>query len=696
MSILVNTGFKVGGAEPLNEYSVRETLDDRDDLVTNGYVYEGMEVYCKDTKIKYRWNGAAWDILDNAPTDDSTHKTTIYENHIDMGKYMLLAKITNANYTNNIIKFSCPNYKGSMDVGFKYEDDMDIYKFELHFNTGSRRENNSYGVTLKQHGLGLYSYPLDNPKNTEPRLEEAIRLYWDYSKGEIYVFLVDTMTAIPHCVLEYTGSGTLLRDNTFVMDDLYNRREGLYGTWEDSKWKSIPYNKLEVPPIYKLGGNGGSAEGLTTYTTLGELGLTAPVTVGEIFSAMPNKTMAMIACEGIEGNPGGSDVTITDVPMSFGILTIKKNELGRFSIEYQNSLQGSACNVKRWIGTLKGLDGTGLYWKQLSTHTTYTSLSELELDTTATLKGITKAMANNSMIAFKVDAMADQSEYNNITHGTVTIYKIEDARIQAIMTDKTSGRTWIGILGGENTIIGWKRVVTESEITNELTNTSTINQIPNAKVVADEIHGKFIDTAVYSDALAMPIGKWRVDSNNKAKQMQNLPVSKAGILEVKYLQGNDGTTAFTGTYKYAMLTYTAIDGNIYKRSFNSDNTVGSIVNDTGWEKIQTGANYSTTEQAVGAWIDGSTVYRKVFIIDSVAAQGTEADVEICNLGFNTQKRIIKLSGSVNSIGNDGFLPYAYYPNCFQFFSYLEDDTVYFKGTWRYPLNSVRIIVEYIK
>ena len=61
MSILVNTGFKVGSAEPLNEYSIRETIDDRDALVTDRYVYEGMEVYCKDTKVKYRWNGAAWE-----------------------------------------------------------------------------------------------------------------------------------------------------------------------------------------------------------------------------------------------------------------------------------------------------------------------------------------------------------------------------------------------------------------------------------------------------------------------------------------------------------------------------------------------------------------------------------------------------------------------------------------------------------
>ena len=304
----------------------------------------------------------------NEGDNNSTHKTVIFENNIDMGKYLLLAKITGANYSNNIIKFSCPNYKGVNDAGFKYENDMDIYKFELHFNTGARRETNSYGVTLKQHGLGLYSYPLSNPKNTEPKIEEAIRLYWDYSKGDIYVFLVDLMTAIPHCVLEYTGSGTLLRKDTFVMDDLYNRRDGLNGTWEDSKWKSIPFNKLEVPPIYELGG--GSAEGLTTYTTIEDLGLTAPVTVGEIFNAMSDNTMAIISCEAIEENTQGDVIHVSDVPVAFGVLTIKKKDNGRFSIEYQNSFRGSVANVRRWIGTLKGLDGTGLIWKELQTEKT--------------------------------------------------------------------------------------------------------------------------------------------------------------------------------------------------------------------------------------------------------------------------------------------------------------------------------------
>ena len=595
MSILVNTGFKVGGAEPLNEYSVRETLDDRDDLVTNGYVYEGMEVYCKDTKIKYRWNGAAWDILDNAPTDESTHKTTIYENNIDMGKYLLLAKITGANYSNNIIKFSCPNYKGTNDTGFKYEDDMDIYKFELHFNTGSRRENNGYGVTLKQHGLGLYSYPLDNPQNTEPRIEEAIRLYWDYSKGDIYVFLVDIMTAIPHCVLEYTGSGTLLKENTFVMDDLYNRREGLNGTWEESRWKSIPYNKLEVPPIHELGGEGSSAEGMTTYTTIEELGLTADATIDDVIGALKDGETALISTDEFTNYKDGMfpNQCTND---QYAVIKVEKERGNRVFIEWRQKEGGAYA-----IG---GLNNSNKFTNW------------------------------NNLVRFKKDGFADDS-----------IIAIGDA-VSADGVIQT-----LENLGFSNDILTWDTGVYR------VSHVSGLINLPSD--IKYEKPGFRLE---HHDCK-----KWGVNHNP-----------------------NTATWALRHSFLYAE------DGNIYHRYYESGAEAGVYKNDTGWRKIQTGINYSTTEQAVGTWIDGSTVYRKVFIVDSVAAQTTEADVEICNLGFNTQKRIIKLSGTVNSIGNEGVLPYAYYPNGFQFFSYLQNDSVYFKGTWKYPLNSVRIIVEYIK
>ena len=287
MGILVNTGFDVGSSSPIDNRTLKDTTVERDALVTDGLVYENLKVYCKDTQTEYRWTGTDWEEVGSGGTaDNSTHKTVTFGDNINMGRYLLLAKITDAKYTtNNIIKFSCPNFKGQGD-GFNYEDDMDILKFELHFNTGSYNTNNDYGVTLKQHGLVLYSYPLNNPQNTAPEIKEAVRVYWDYNNGVVYVFLVDMEVAIPHCVLEYTGSGTLLEENTFVGDTYYNWQDGLNGTWEASNWKSISYDKLETPPIYELGGGSGSTEGSTTYTSLEQLGLTADATIDDVISAL--------------------------------------------------------------------------------------------------------------------------------------------------------------------------------------------------------------------------------------------------------------------------------------------------------------------------------------------------------------------------------------------------------------------------
>ena len=826
MAIDLATGFNIGSKDAIDERQIL-TLEQMKNLDESIYPDKYFAI-CKDNGKLYLYN--VNNIVDSETgkfrvlegntvgdgTTDSAHKTVIFENNIDMGRYLLLAKITNANYANNIIKFSCPDFKGQNDAGFRYEDDMDILKFELHFNTGSMRENNGYGVTLKQHGLVLYSYPLNNPQNTSPEIKEAVRLYWDYSKGEIYVFLVDLMTAIPHCVLEYTGSGTLLRENTFVNDDLYNRMDGANGAWEESKWKSIPYNKLETPPIYELGGESGSVGGTTTYTSLdalnltadatvedvvntlkngesflapvntftnyetifpnkvpndqwnkihiikgtslasshircfsqsgaceylanvnntnivcwndvsgtyndisdniieklgteilkypigkyrinsattgnkftdlpsdvemkcglievngtavgkspftdawvyrmykfecltgtlsyirrlnsgatagqieldtgwckegqsiytslSQLGLTSPITVGEIFNAMPNKTMAILSCEDIADH-------ITDVPTSYGVLTIKKNGRDRFSIDYQNSLQSSPCNVKRWIGTLKGENGTGLYWRLISTQTTYTALSDMELTASANVQDVINALPIGCTALLRTDAFTNWSTlFNGIQYGYLKVEKtvngLSNIELQEVTTPN---RRYFGAQSGGN-FYKWQQVA--SATTDVLDNDSNFNQIPNANLVAREIHGKFINIADYSDALAMPNGKWRVDSNNKANQMQNLPVPRAGILEVKYLHGNDGTTAYTGTYKYAMLTYTAVDGNIYKRSFNSDSTVGIIVNDTGWQKIGVNDTRVTTLETQVSELFQSVSDGKTLVANAITGKG---------------------------------------------------------------------------
>ena len=99
---------------------------------------------------------------------------------------------------------------------------------------------------------------------------------------------------------------------------------------------------------------------IKTYTTIRQLGLTNPVTVGDIFNAMPNSSLAIITCDSIATG-------VTDIPMSPGILTIEKFEKGRFSILYKRSLAGSVAPNELYIGQLKGADGTGLSWKRVCT-----------------------------------------------------------------------------------------------------------------------------------------------------------------------------------------------------------------------------------------------------------------------------------------------------------------------------------------
>ena len=97
---------------------------------------------------------------------------------------------------------------------------------------------------------------------------------------------------------------------------------------------------------------------LKTYTDLSQLGLTAPSTVGEIFNALPDRSLLLLECT-------DTDFNITDVPGSYGLLTIDKINNGRFSIMYKTSLTKSLAANNFFVGNLKGEDGTELTWKRV-------------------------------------------------------------------------------------------------------------------------------------------------------------------------------------------------------------------------------------------------------------------------------------------------------------------------------------------
>ena len=91
----------------------------------------------------------------------------------------------------------------------------------------------------------------------------------------------------------------------------------------------------------------------------------------------------------------------------------------------------------------------------------YVALSELGLDTTATINDIIGAMVDGSVFMYKTDVFDYATEYNNIQYGTVTIHKQSGHRVQVLMTDKDTGNLYVGRMNNTNKIVKWAKMITD-------------------------------------------------------------------------------------------------------------------------------------------------------------------------------------------------------------------------------------------
>ena len=165
------------------------------------------------------------------------------------------------------------------------------------------------------------------------------------------------------------------------------------------------------------------------FTSLEELRLTAPTTVGEVFNAMPDKSILMLNVEAIADD--GNVRTVTDVPKDYGILTIEKHSASRHRIEYSSSLGGSASDVRKWIGSIKGNDGTGLRWIEITgSAKVYTTMAQLGLDgATATVQDVIDKVAIGEIAMLRTDAFNNdnwKTQCNNIQYGYLKIEKTQN------------------------------------------------------------------------------------------------------------------------------------------------------------------------------------------------------------------------------------------------------------------------------
>ena len=253
---------------------------------------------------------------------------------------------------------------------------------------------------------------------------------------------------------------------------------------DDEKMNGKEYRTYDTGHIYKLGIEYGKD---AYFTSLSQLGLTAPTTVGEVFVAMPNKSMLMLNVEALVDD--GNALTVTDVPKDYGVLTIEKHAAGRHRIEYSSSLGSSASDVRKWMGSIKGNDGTGLRWIELTgSAKIYTTMAQLGLDgATATVQDVMDAISVGEIAMLRSDAFNNnnwQTQCNGIQWGYLKIEKtmnsLSNIELQEVVAPN---RRYFGTQSSGK-FVGWVQMNTKeilhTDLSGNLAGITTVLDLVNA------------------------------------------------------------------------------------------------------------------------------------------------------------------------------------------------------------------------
>ena len=206
----------------------------------------------------------------------------IWLKEYSVNSYNLIAKIklSDVALQQHILSFSCLNQ--TQDIKYLYQKDSDVYKFDIHFITPQSTNAYVSKITLKQYGFTLYEYP--SPEGTIEEISNItkhIRGYCDITNGYVYIYLIDkdnsVANRIPNVLLRYIGDGTIEK----------SLQTHPYTSWGNVEWDEVcELEDLESPTIVPIGGDVGSTEGTTTYTSLDALNLTADATIDDVIGAL--------------------------------------------------------------------------------------------------------------------------------------------------------------------------------------------------------------------------------------------------------------------------------------------------------------------------------------------------------------------------------------------------------------------------
>lgn len=171
----------------------------------------------------------------------------------------------------------------------------------------------------------------------------------------------------------------------------------------------------------------------------------------------------------------------------------------------------------------------------------------------------------------------------------------------------------------------------------------------------------------------------------------NLPTNEARVFIVKCDNGwfICNTQRSTDNYTGLAIQQSGTDRYTFHGSIGGSQTIVTPFAGGGGSE-----DYSADEKAIGTWLNGETVYRKVYNVN-VVTDGSAGSVPISKIDCT---RVIRTYGVISDV-NQGYVPIPYYQASNLYIGFFISETldkIEFRCPSGYAGKNVYIFVEYIK
>ena len=167
--ILTDHPYLVNKAEPLDNKSKVQTIEERDKLVTDGLVYESLKTYVLDEKKWYEYDGSQWnEIISGSGGDlsDYQKKTDNTLNTTDKTIVGAINEVKDSVTTNYVDLTNKPSINGVELDGNKSLSDLGITNYDDTQVTADISTNKSDIASLKEYKQNKTDNTLDTTDKT--------------------------------------------------------------------------------------------------------------------------------------------------------------------------------------------------------------------------------------------------------------------------------------------------------------------------------------------------------------------------------------------------------------------------------------------------------------------------------------------------------------------------------------------------